>query len=103
MTDCSEGKMWHDHGSRPPQHLSLSYLVAATEQDHKSLTERANSLPESNAIKDELDNQNENDFAICGMCSSVFTSMKECKRHIDQVRKKSRLRPIKTLMTLINL
>ena len=29
--------------------------------------------------------RNENDFAICGMCSSVFTSMKECKRHIDQV------------------
>ena len=85
MMDNSEGKTWHGHGSRPPQHLSLSYLVAATEQDHKSLTERENALPESNVIKEELEEQNENDFAICGMCSSVFTSMKECKRHIDQV------------------
>ena len=85
MMDNSEGKMWYGHGSRPPQHLSLSYLVAATEQDHKSLTERENALPESNVIKEELEEQNENDFAICGMCSSVFTSMKECKRHIDQV------------------
>ena len=90
MTDSSKGKMWHDLGSRPPQHLSLSYLVAATEQDHKNITERANALPESNAIKEELDDQNENDFAICGMCSSVFASMKECQRHIDQVRQKLR-------------
>ena len=84
--DKSEGKMWHDLGHKP-SHLSLSYLVAATEQDHKSLNERRNSSLESNAIKEELDDQNENDVAICGMCSLVFNSTEECRNHINQVRR----------------
>ena len=88
LMDGPEGKDLINSDNRLESHRSLSCLVAATEQDHMNLTSGRQSILKYGMNEEERYSKNPNDIVLCGICSRVFTSLKDCNNHLFHVSKK---------------
>ena len=88
IIDGSEGNDLKSSENRLENHQSLPCLVAATEQDHMKLTSGKQSAFKVDTNEEERDSRNPNDIVLCGICSRLFTSLKQCNLHMFHVSRK---------------